>query len=781
MRRALAFGALIVIVVGGCWAANHRPSDAEIESDAAQTESTDVDTAEVDEADEELEDEPEAPSLPEPLPRSEGDHYEAFDLLRNRPLGHRIYDGEQGRSVWIDSRDQGFSRYIQGNHRSDWIVDVNPSPDDEDSLDGVVAARGRIGELTMPAYGEDAQVLELRIFNPVQGDNHLSVTVDGQETQGATLEPGWQKVDVDLDDVDVGEDVELQFEFSNLGRIEGTLSGGALHWARLGPAQGPEMEPPETTTEQGPVELNGAEGLSWVAWLHDDALLELEVEADAGCGPSVEIAVEDGQGGVESIKAASIELVEERGGRQVTTLEIPVETSQVARLHLTGRGADECEEIRLETARLIRPGKVDGVPDDFEPPKYVLIWLIDTLRADYLPIHFDTDVQAPNLQKLADGGVSFENAYVQGTESRASHASLFTGKYPERHGVMRGGTIDPALPILSHFFSDEGYATAKLGANGYVSHLLNLDRGWDYYRNFIHEETAVDAGFITDNALNWMETQGDDPFFLYLGTIDPHATYRRHDDFIGLYEPEDYQGRFQRHLSGHDLEDIKAGTMELTEREKERTINLYKNEITYNDHIFGKLREVFEEEGLWEDTMVVVTADHGEEFWEHGSVGHGHNVHQEMVHVPLIFHYPGGLPEGRVVRSGGEVVDVLPTLLEVLGLDRPDNRQGMSLLPSIFGEHGGYPAPALATQYGLEYGLQIRQWKIYLRSGSMRVYDRDNDPKEMSDVAEDHPLASRWLQDSVGLFRAHRSQWDKEKWGVPNNVSGEFLELVGQD
>ena len=715
--------------------------------------------------------------LAAPLPRAEGPHYEAFDLLRNRPIAHRTSYQEDRRSVWIDASAPDFVRYIQGNHRRDWHLNVMPGSGNTDPETGMAAPQGRVARLTMPAFGEDSEVLEMRIFNPVKGDNRLDLRVDGQRISPVELEGGWQRVKIDLADVAVGEDVSIRLEFSNLGRFDGALSGGAIHWLRLGPRISEKSVLPTTMDGQGPVTLSEREGLKWVAWLHDDALLELEVEATAPCGPSVQVALEDGQGGVEEVLYEAIELVEGRGARQVTTLEIPVEESQVARLHVAGSADDECAEVRLEGARLIRPGRVQGVPEDFEAPKYVVIWMIDTLRADFLPLHFDTDVKAPNLQRLADEGVSFETAFVQGTESRASHASLFTAQYPERHGVMEGGTVDPQLSILPHFYHDEGYRTANISANGYVSHLLNLDRGWDHYRNLIHEETAVNAGFIADAALGWLRSWDEEPFLLYLGTIDPHATYRRHGSFIGLYEPEDYSGRFQRHLSGLDLEEIKLGTMEVTEREKQRIINLYKNEITYNDHVFGEFRQALEDKGIWEDTLVVVSSDHGEEFWERGSVGHGHSVHQEMVHVPLIFHYPGGLPQGRRVRSGGEVVDMLPTLLDMLGVDRPEDRQGKSLLPTIFGEHGGYPAPVVATQYGLKYSLQIRNWKIYLRSGSMRVYDRRVDPAAKKNVADAHPLASRWLQDSVGLFRFYARDWDKARWGVPNNVSAQFLDV----
>lgn len=776
MRRAvIGCGLAVFVAAGGCLLAGER--DAGEPPEAPADVAADGFGREVDVA------VSGAPELEPPLPVVDGEHHAVFDLLHNRPLGHRL-QGRKGESTLIRGGGIDFPRYVKGNHTRDWWLDRTVRATDGESV-SVAAVRGRTGKLTIPAVSaERAEVLQMRVFSPVDWDNELTVTVNGTEIGTASLQPGWQVVELSLDgEGRANNDVGL--EFSNLGRVGGGRSGGAIDWIRVGPADTEAVASQKgesRVASQNEMTLAPEQGLSWVGWLHGDAMLDLEVAADPECGPAVRVAVEDEDkaGEIEVVAEHQIELVRGRGEVQPTAIDLEVESEQVGRVDLWNPGGD-CGDLRLDTARMIRPGEPVGVPEDFEPPTYVVAWVIDTLRADYLPIHFDTDVQAPNLVELAEGGVSFANAYVQGTESRASHASLFTGKYPDRHGVMAGGTVHPRLPILSHTFRDADFQTAMFAANGYVSHLLNLDRGWDTYRNFIHEETALDAEFLADHGLDWIEGRYEEPFFLYLGTIDPHATYRKHDDFIGLYEPEDYSGRFRRHLSGEDLGAIKAGALTPNEREKERIINLYKNEITYNDAAFGEFRQKLEELGIWDDTLVIITSDHGEEFWEHGSVGHGHNVHQEMVHVPLIFHYPNGLPEGKVIASGGEVVDVLPTVREMLGLDPLEDRQGESLLPVMFGEHGGYPRPALATQYGYEYGLQIRDWKLYLDSGGARLYDRATDPLEMEDVSRQHPLAARWLHDAVGWYRPHRSEWDKSSWGVTNNLRDGFIDAVAED
>lgn len=814
MRAFTALIGLSVLAFGGCWAVNNRTGEELSSGEAA------VDIRGDEEAQPLEAPEPVEPELEPALPFVEGPHFTNFDLLQNRPLAHRITSTEEGVSFWIDAAHPDFVRYIQGNQASDWFPFVE--------LDGQVGAgtKGREAKLTMPA-SEGAEALQLWVYNPARGDNFLTVKLNGTSLEKVRLDEGWQLLDFDVRDHQVRADNDLGLSFSNLGRIDGKLSGGALGWARLGPfvavdvpeameeslesgqegsaelveedaqdeADGvAEVEdfaeeaeevlpegPHQLNMEQGAMALRAGQGLSWVLWVGEDVVLDLELRAEPGCGVRSELFLEEGAGAIR--KGLDVErlLVEGHGEVQKTSIDLSLSQAQVARLNLSFAGDEACEEVILSRARLAKPGEQPTRPEMIEKPEYILFWVIDTLRADYLPIHFETNVEAPNLQQLAAEGVSFEVAYVQGTESRASHASLFTALYPERHGVLGRGRVDRNLPILPHFLQEAGYKTSLIAGNGYVSHLLNLNRGWDHYQNNIHDQTGLSARAMAGDGLKWLDRHGDDPFFLYIGTIDPHVTYRRHDNIITLYEPEPYRGRFARYLSGEDLGLIKGRKLSVTEREKEWIINLYKNEITYNDQEFGALRAELEDRGLWDKTLVVITSDHGEEFWEHGSVGHGHNVHQEMVHVPLIFYYPPGLPQGLSLRTGAEIVDVLPTVLDIVGAPALEDRQGRSLLPSIFGEDGGYPAPALATQMRLHYGMQIKNWKLYLRSGRMALYDRRDDVLELEDVRAEHPLASRWLQDSIGWFRAYRERWDKQTWGVANNVSADFLQLLADE
>ncbi|MBA2662891.1 MAG: sulfatase [Bradymonadaceae bacterium] len=760
------------------------------------------------------------PALEAPLEALSAEHFAAFDLLANRPLAHRIEHANEAPTVAVDAISADFVRYVHGNHANDWMLNT--------AVEGghVAGVKGRTAQMWVPALRpEQKAVVRTHLYNPARGHNALTITLNGHKLPDKSLKEGWQTIEVAIDDLrHLRADNTLNMTFSNMGRIGGNLSGGGFAWVRIGaplPAQPlaavkpsaagaeagaeagsegsegqgasasraegesapnarpEELWPSKAPLAQGPVTLADDNGLAWFVWIPTDAKLDLGIEAKEGCGPTVELFTEAGKGAVVSSLKVERLLVLGRGEQQQTAIDLSAHANQIVRLEI--RPSAACTTpLKLNRAALVVPGVRPQVPK-VERPKYIVFWMIDTLRADHLPIHFETDVQAPHLKRLAEEGASFKLAYVQGTESRVSHASLFTGLYPNRHKVLVRGKVDPQVPILSEYIKKAGYKTGVIASNGYLSHLLNLNRGWDYYTNNIHEETAVGGMFMARGGVRWATENKDNPFFLYLGTIDPHVTYRRHEDLIGLYEKEPYSGRYDRACSGEDLGLIKGKKLDVSPRDRLRIHNLYKNEITYNDQAFGFLRAQLEELGIWEQTMVVVTADHGDEFWEHGNVGHGHNVHQEMVHVPLIIYYPPLIPANTVVEAGVDIVDILPTLIDVVGSEAAADKQGKSLIPLIHNMHGGYPEPAVATQYLIHYAMQLQQWKIYLRRGDFQLYDRIADPKELTNVASDHPLASRWLLDSVGLFRAHRERWDKRTWGTSSNLSDNFTEIIGSN
>lgn len=710
-----------------------------------------------------------------------GEHFSAFDLLHNRPTAHRVELKDGQPILAVDATAPDFIRYINGNYPYDWSLGVKLDGQSSSALRG-----GRTAKLWLPAWrvaGEQAIVA--RVFNPAKGVNTLKLKVNGQALEPVKLAVGWQNIYVTAKEGVIKEENTIEVEFSDMGRIDGKLSGGAFAWLKVGAAKAlPKPASDADTTKdstvladvpgaQDALKLAPGQGAAWMMWALPKSKLSFEVDAAQGCGPHVEIYAQDGKGGTAQKAAADLVVASNKPALDLSEIA-GAEQGQLVRVEVSAAAACTAP-LTIKSAQLVVPG-ARPTRAKVEPPRYIVFWMIDTLRADHLPFYNkDTNVEAPALTQLAKEGAFFKVAFVQGNESKVSHASLFSALYPNRHGVLAKGKLKPEMVLMPEAIKAAGYKTGAHISNGYISQPWGFDQGFDHFVNNLRDGWRIDGASMSKHGTDWMLKNKDNPFFLYLGTIDPHVTYRAHDGIIEKYDTEPYNGRYVKYLSGEDLGKIKGGGLKVNDRDKTRIINLYKNEITFNDEAFGALRKSFEEAGIWDKTMVVVTADHGDEFWEHDGVGHGHNIHQELVHVPLLMYYPPLIKANTVVEAGVDVLDVYPTIVDMIGKERPKNLQGKSLVPLLLGQHGGYPEPATATRYLGHYTTQAQQWKLYLRQGDYTLFDRSVDPKEMSGVEAKYPLASRWLLDSLSMFRSNRERWDKTTLGVPTNLSPQFL------
>ena len=173
--------------------------------------------------------------------------------------------------------------------------------------------------------------------------------------------------------------------------------------------------------------------------------------------------------------------------------------------------------------------------------------------------------------------------------------------------------------------------------------------------------------------------------------------------------------------------------------------------------------------------MLILASDHGEEMWDHGRIGHGQSLRQELVHVPFLISYPPLFPAGHVVEEGIDVLDILPTVTDALGAPTPDGAQGESVIPLAEGIGAGYPRPAIASQYELAHTMRLGRFKLWIGgSGDVRLYDAAADLHEDHDLAATRPIERRALTDALGTWMAFRNQWKKRRWGVPSNLTPSF-------
>jgi arylsulfatase A-like enzyme len=352
---------------------------------------------------------------------------------------------------------------------------------------------------------------------------------------------------------------------------------------------------------------------------------------------------------------------------------------------------------------------------------------------------------------------------------------LFTGTYPVVHRVFtHEANLPDAHTTLAEAFKKAGYKTGGFCANGYVSDRWNFDQGFAKgdFRNFIREGGANNAKAIVKSAKGFIDANKGKPFYLYLGTSDPHVTYRAHKEFIGQYDTGGaYTGRYMKNLSGEELGKIKTQKKPPSDRDQKRIEALYENEIAFNDKHFGELVAHLKAAGIYDETMIIVSSDHGDEFWEHGSAGHGHSLHQELINVPLMIRFPGALA-GKRAEFGVDGVDLLPMMMSMLGQARPGDVQGLDVLPLVAAEGAVYPRATIASMGTGSYALQVGSAKVIMRSErSITAYDTKADPGEKSDVFGDKVVLTMAAMDPLSVFLSRAAKWDKAKWGSPNNLA----------
>ncbi|MFK7984449.1 MAG: sulfatase [Sandaracinaceae bacterium] len=426
--------------------------------------------------------------------------------------------------------------------------------------------------------------------------------------------------------------------------------------------------------------------------------------------------------------------------------------------------AEEVIRLRLrfsDDAALVRPAVVtlDGVDERPLPRvRNVLVYLTDTLRADHLrPYAPETRVHTPGLNRFATHAATFLSGHAQENWTKPSCATLLSGLFPwEHHATSEDAQVPGSVELLSERLKDDGFHTGAFIANGFVSDRFGFRQGWSTYRNYVREGRRNLARFVAADVISWLDERPEDtPFFLYVHSIDPHVPYIPPSEELARYDPDPYDGPVDFHQNRALLEAVKGGSLRLNARDRVRLEALYDGEISYHDRHFDAVMEALERRGLAEETLVVFTSDHGEEFWDHDSVGHGHSVWEELIHVPLLVRWPGLTDDAVPVEEAVGLVDVVPTALEALGREVPDDVSGRSLAPLLRGQVEDAPRPVVTGFMEGWRTVVVGRYKLIQRTTAhYQVYDLSSDPDETEDLAPTHPILLRYLRGLLGMTLA---------------------------
>ena len=400
-------------------------------------------------------------------------------------------------------------------------------------------------------------------------------------------------------------------------------------------------------------------------------------------------------------------------------------------------------------------------------PNMILI-SIDTLRADHLGSYDYERDTSPNIDRLAAEGVRFENAFSTSMWTLPAHASLLTGLYSSHHGAYRFGMGTPLgreLRTLPELLSQRGYETAGFTGGVYVSAALGFDQGFDLFREPMHTfAKGVSFEERVDQALEWIEARKRQPWFLFLHTYDVHVPYAPRPPFDTLFDP-DYRGPSRTaYTPQHPFRQPDALDPELVDH----IVALYDGGIRQMDVEVGRLADALRGIENSRETCLVLTSDHGEEFKEHGHLFHGRAVvYEELVQVPLVFWCPSLLRGGRVVHDVVSIVDVLPTLLELVGGSVPESIDGRSLLNMLRDDRqprgsglGASRSRSVAAEAhgsveqteGAAWMLRDQRYKLISSTlagvEETALYDLREDPGETNSIHESRP-------DIVDRMRSH--------------------------
>ncbi len=323
---------------------------------------------------------------------------------------------------------------------------------------------------------------------------------------------------------------------------------------------------------------------------------------------------------------------------------------------------------------------------DVERYPNVILVTIDTLRRDHVTCYGYDRKTTPNIADFARHAVIFDDAVAAQAITAPSHASILTGLYPPTHGVTRNARrLNEGTPTLGGVLKRLGYHTGAV-VSGYTLKKKDtgLDAGFDHYDDDLGKKRFGKAQDTFDRSLGWLwkEASGDTPLFLLFHLFDPHFPYNAPPPFSGGFLPqgEEYSEKIREIIPR-----LRAG--DGTPEEYAEVVARYDDEIAYADHYFGKLIGELKRLGLWENSIVVFAADHGETLDERfQSFDHGARAYEEQIRIPLIVRFPGDEYGGRRIAAPVHQVDLLPTILDALSTPVPQGVQGRSLLPLIRGD-----------------------------------------------------------------------------------------------
>ncbi|MBN2105430.1 sulfatase-like hydrolase/transferase [bacterium] len=401
----------------------------------------------------------------------------------------------------------------------------------------------------------------------------------------------------------------------------------------------------------------------------------------------------------------------------------------------------------------------------------VLFIIIDTLRADHLGCYGYNRNTSPNIDSLAENAIRFENAISAAPWTSPSIASMMTSQYPAFMGFHHDPIeINDKFVTLAEIFKQNNYKTKGIISHVYLSSKLKFDQGFDSFdEENARDHSHISSASITDKAIAYLEENKNKKNFLFLHYFDPHYDYMLHETYNFLPE---YNGCY---YSGQPIENLRAFAPCMDKEDIEYIIGLHDSEIAYTDEHIGRLFNKLKELDLFNNTLIIVTGDHGEEFLERGDywIGHATKLYQEMIHVPLIVKPPGATKS--VAKNYFGMIDLMPMIVNIDNWTIPSENECKKKISDFIHEYDFQNKPVISEtkRKAKLQSVILNGWKTIcdLENHTMKLFNLKDDPMELNNVTSENDsivhvmniILSEWNEHINPEFEGERPKFSKEQ------------------
>ena len=417
-------------------------------------------------------------------------------------------------------------------------------------------------------------------------------------------------------------------------------------------------------------------------------------------------------------------------------------------------------------------------------PPNIIFFGIDSLRADHMSLYGYPRLTTPHMDRFAQGGTVFDRTYSAYIPTTPAYTSMFTGMDLFSHQVValrHKGGLRPEVKTLAEVLRENGYTTTCVGFRGNPA-----SRGFDSYIDFPgwgswnegRSPKAENLNKVTIPELDRL-VKAKDPFLLFLRHMDPHAPYLPPAPYERMFyhgdECDPKNKSMQPVMSFKPFCDFFASWMPPGISDKDYVIAQYDGAVAYMDAAIATIFTALEAKGILDESIVVINSDHGETLYDHECYFDHHSMYDQTLHVPLILRYPGKVPAGLRVGGYNRHEDLMPTILELAGIESGIKFDGKSLMPMIRGEVASYESEFYITEctWMRKHGWRTPQWKLIIAlepdmhfKPPVELYNLVEDPGELVNLADSQPQM-------VALLKARMEAWlakREAETGLPNPI-----------